>query len=96
MELEQVTLTIRADRCPDTHQRDVHVAPGLGQDRQAAGRKRDGKGFCETCLVDGWDALAQEREPILAGLDQVDAVAQFGEADGGDEPDIACADDEDR
>ena len=62
---------------------------------EGAGREGGGQRLRQAGFVDGGPAGSEGREPICVGLDQLDGVSEFYEADGGDEPDVARADDRD-
>ena len=95
VELPQIARAVIADGGPDAHQDD----PRLVGHSRADGQSSIGHGriecFLEACLVDRDPARAERLEPDVAGLDDVDVLAEPGEPDRRHESDIARADDGD-
>ena len=93
---QKAGLSIRSGRRPHADEDHGCVLDGLarfGCERQATGSRLPRERFLESGLVEGWDPLVQERDPLPVDVASRDVMADGGERDARDQTDVARTDD---
>ena len=93
---QKAGLPVSTGRRPHADEDDRCVLDGLarlGSERQATGGGLSREGFLESRLVERWNSLVEERDPLPVDVASRDLVADGGERDTGDKADVARPDD---